>query len=198
MAALTLSQSGGGKSDFTLDQVRELAADLGFVKPDVPYNAPTVKRVDMDKFFKAYGANSLSAFKKSFADEKLPQPGTAEFELYVTQKTAAKAAAAKGKKGGMNADGELVRCLCTSALRPCSQSPACRRSSKHGGRGRVVSDLGRFAGHCGPASLSLYSNLCTCAGSRANGAHQVRADSYIALRGALRQLGGALTRATCI
>lgn len=115
MAALTLAQSGKGTSDFGLDKARELAADLGFVKPDVPYNAPVVKRVDMDKFFKAYGVNSLSAFKKAFAEEALPQPGTAEFELYATQKSAAKAAGNQkggqggGKKAGMNADGELVR-----------------------------------------------------------------------------------------
>lgn len=109
MAALSISQSGQGKSDFSLDQLRELAAGLGFTKPDVPYNAPLVKRVDMDKFFKAYAVNSLSAFKKVFAEEQLPQPGTADFEVYASQKAAAKAAAAKGKKEGMNADGELVR-----------------------------------------------------------------------------------------
>lgn len=193
MAALSLSQSGQGKSDFTLDQARELASDLGFVKPDVPHSAPIIKRVDMDKFFKAYGVNSLSAFKKSFAEESLPQPGTAEFEVYATQKSAAKAAAAKGKKGGMNADGELVRerrRRTALPFRPGAEAKADAQRKRKRQKPCSGAIHGQVAHLC-PSLMMHAVLLYVRAGAGADRPDSVRAHSLLALRGALRELGGA-------
>lgn len=54
-----------------IQDVQQLALELGFVKDEVDPAKPIAARVNMKDFFDMYGVKSLSVFKKRFFDEPL-------------------------------------------------------------------------------------------------------------------------------
>ena len=63
-------------------ECQQLALEYNFVKENAPSNGTVQQRADVVGFFKQYGANGLSQFKKKFGSMKLYPPGEKEVEFY--------------------------------------------------------------------------------------------------------------------
>ena len=68
--------------DLTLLECQQLALEYNFVKENAPSHGTVQQRADVVGFFKQYGANGLSQFKKKFGSMKLYPPGEKEVEFY--------------------------------------------------------------------------------------------------------------------
>ena len=68
--------------ELTLLECQQLALEYNFVKENAPSNGTVQQRADEVGFFKQYGANGLSQFKKKFGSMKLYPPGEKEVEIY--------------------------------------------------------------------------------------------------------------------
>ena len=75
MGKLSFEMSGHGDYPFTLNDVQQLALELGYAKPDVMTNKPLGARVDLKSFFDQYHVKAFSTFKKKFCSEVLKPIG---------------------------------------------------------------------------------------------------------------------------
>ncbi len=82
--SVTLSESENKSRarELTLLDCQLLALEYDFVKENAPSNGTVQQRADVVGFFKQYGANGLSQFKKKFGLMKLYPPGEKEVEFY--------------------------------------------------------------------------------------------------------------------
>jgi len=79
-----LSQSGDKEvaKKITLTQVQELSIHFNILKENAPIEGSAAQRANVVEFFKAYGANSFTQFKKVFGKMKLHPPGEKKPEFY--------------------------------------------------------------------------------------------------------------------
>mmetsp|Transcript_25178 Transcript_25178/g.42152 ORF Transcript_25178/g.42152 Transcript_25178/m.42152 type:complete len:212 (-) Transcript_25178:302-937(-) len=76
MEALSFEQSGQGEFPLTLDDVRKLAFDLGYKTPaSADPSKPLAMKTDTGAFFKQYGVNAFSVFRKKFFTDFLKPIG---------------------------------------------------------------------------------------------------------------------------
>ena len=80
--SLSESEDKARARDLTLLECQQLALEYNFVKENAPSNGTVQQRADVVGFFKQYGANGLSQFKKKFGSMKLYPPGEKEVEFY--------------------------------------------------------------------------------------------------------------------
>ena len=80
--SLSESEDKARARDLTLLECQQLALEYNFVKENAPSHGTVQQRADVVGFFKQYGANGLSQFKKKFGSMKLYPPGEKEVEFY--------------------------------------------------------------------------------------------------------------------
>ena len=77
MTTIDFAQSGKGwhlARHWTVDDVAATALARGFARPNVAPTKPLARRADLDAFFRMFSVNSLSNFKRVFAQNALEAP----------------------------------------------------------------------------------------------------------------------------